>query len=170
MTHLSYCTKCGKKTLQWDGEKKQSCTQCDYVLYHNCAAAVAVIIKHDEKILLTRRNQEPHKGKLDLSGGFTDPKESAEDTCRRELKEELDITIDSNKLKYKTSLPNTYIYKQIMYNTLDLFFEYEVNAQLDIRLEQSEISDYIWLKVDDINIDDIAFDSQKKYFTDLKKV
>lgn len=164
MKQLTFCPKCGHKSLNWDGEKKWKCKDCDYVMYHNCAGAVAVIIRYKEEILLTRRNQEPAKGKLDLSGGFVDPRESAEETCKRELKEELNIDIDIHQLKYKTSLPNTYLYKDISYNTLDLFYEYEVDKKFDVQLEFSEVSDFIWIKKEGINIDDIAFDSQKKFF------
>lgn len=164
MKHLSFCPKCGHQSLIWDGEKKWSCNDCDHVMYHNCAGAVAVIIRYKDEVLLTRRNQEPKKGKLDLSGGFVDPRESAEETCRRELKEELDIDINPSLLEYKTSLPNTYLYKDINYNTLDLFYEYKVDEKFEVTLELSEVSDYVWVKKEDINIDDIAFDSQKQFF------
>ena len=125
MEYLKFCPKCGNESLNWDGEKKWNCKVCDYVLFHNVAGAVAVVIKFGDEILLTRRNQEPKKGKLDLAGGFVDPKETAEETCARELFEEMKIKIDISKLKYLASLPNIYEYKNIIYNTLDLFYEYE---------------------------------------------
>ena len=164
MSDLKFCPKCGKPSLQWDGEKKWSCSNCDYVLYHNVAGAVAVVIKHEDEILFTRRNQEPKKGKLDLAGGFVDPNESAEETCVRELFEELKIKVDLSQLKYLASLPNTYEYKNILYNTIDLFYEYEVAEKLELQLELSEISETIWLKKNEVNIEDIAFDSQKIFF------
>ena len=126
--------------------------------------AVAVIIKFNDEILFTRRNQEPKKGKLDLAGGFVDPKESAEETCVRELFEEMKIKVDISQLKYLASLPNTYEYKNILYNTIDLFYEYEVAEKLELQLELSEISETIWLKKNEVNIEDIAFDSQKIFF------
>ena len=164
MSDLKFCPKCGKPSLQWDGEKKWSCSSCDYVLFHNVAGAVAVVIKHNDEILFTRRNQEPKKGKLDLAGGFVDPKESAEETCVRELFEEMKIKVDLSQLKYLASLPNTYEYKNILYNTIDLFYEYEVAEKLELQLELSEISETIWLKKNEVNIEDIAFDSQKIFF------
>lgn len=164
MSDLKYCPKCGNETLNWDGEKKWSCSNCDYVLFHNVAGAVAVIIKFDDEILFTRRNQEPKKGKLDLAGGFVDPKESAEETCVRELFEEMKIKVDRSQLKYLASLPNTYEYKNILYNTIDLFYEYEVSEKVEFQLELSEISETIWIKKDQINLEDIAFDSQKLFF------
>ena len=169
MNDLKYCPKCGNPTLIWDSEKKWSCSHCDFVLFHNVAGAVAVLIKYGDEVLFTRRNQEPKKGKIDLAGGFVDPKESAEETCVRELFEELKIEVDISQLKYLASLPNTYEYKNILYNTIDLFYEYEVSKKLELHLEQSEISETIWIKKNEIDLDDIAFDSQKiflkKYLT-----
>ncbi len=161
MNDLKYCPKCGNPTLIWDSEKKWSCSHCDFVLFHNVAGAVAVLIKYGDEVLFTRRNQEPKKGKIDLAGGFVDPKESAEETCVRELFEELKIEVDISQLKYLASLPNTYEYKNILYNTIDLFYEYEVSKKLELHLEQSEISETIWIKKNEIDLDDIAFDSQK---------
>ena len=163
MKHLKYCPQCGQQTLKWDGEKKWSCSSSDYSLVHNVAGAVAVVITHQDEILFTRRNQEPKKGKLDLAGGFVDPKESAEETCVRELQEEMQIEIDSTKLKYLASLPNVYEYKNISYNTLDLFYKYEVEEKFLVELELSEISETIWIKKTELNIDDIAFSSQKLF-------
>ncbi len=162
---LKFCPKCGQETLQFDGEKKFSCHQCNFVLYHNCAAAVAVIIRCGDEVLLTKRNQNPRLGKLDLAGGFVDPKESAENTCARELYEELGIEIDQKKLNFLMSLPNIYHYKEIDYNTLDLFFEYQVDEKINaVKLETNEIAEAIWVKISELNVDEIAFDSQKNFF------
>lgn len=168
MEYLKFCPKCGNESLNWDGEKKWNCKVCDYVLFHNVAGAVAVVIKCGDEILLTRRNQEPKKGKLDLAGGFVDPKESGEETCARELFEEMKMRIDISKLKYLASLPNIYEYKNIIYNTLDLFYEYESEKKFEVNLEISEISETVWLKVQDINPDDIAFDSQRIFLEKYK--
>ena len=161
MIKLRFCPQCGNESLNWDGEKKWNCGSCDYVLFHNVAGAVAVVIRCGNEILFTRRNQEPKKGKLDLAGGFVDPKESAEETCVRELLEEMKLDVDISKLKYLASLPNVYEYKNIVYNTLDLFYEYEVDKKFEADLEISEISETVWLLIDDIKPDDIAFDSQR---------
>ena len=168
MEYLKFCPKCGNESLNWDGEKKWNCKVCDYVLFHNVAGAVAVVMKCGDEILLTRRNQEPKKGKLDLAGGFVDPKESGEETCARELFEEMKMRIDISKLKYLASLPNIYEYKNIIYNTLDLFYEYESDEKFEVNLEISEISETVWLKIQDINPDDIAFDSQRIFLEKYK--
>ena len=164
MKILKYCPSCGKESLNWDGEKKWSCPNCNFTLYNNVAGAVAVVIRYNDEIYLTRRNRDPKKGKLDLAGGFVDPKESAEETCKRELFEELQLDIDISNLKYLTSLPNVYQYKEIDYNTIDLFYEYNVPEKFEVNLELSEISEAIWIPLQKLDLEDLAFDSQKRFF------
>jgi NADH pyrophosphatase NudC (nudix superfamily) len=169
MKILKYCPNCGKESLQWDGEKKWSCPTCNFTLYNNVAGAVAVVIRYNDEIYLTRRNRDPKKGKLDLAGGFVDPKESAEETCKRELFEELQLDVDISNLKYLTSLPNVYQYKEIDYNTIDLFYEYNVSEKFEVNLEFSEISEAVWIPLKELDFEDIAFDSQKKFFEEYLK-
>ncbi|EJL71126.1 NUDIX hydrolase [Chryseobacterium populi] len=169
MKLLKYCPSCGKESLQWDGEKKWSCPNCDFRLYNNVAGAVAVVIRCGNEIYLTRRNQDPKKGKLDLAGGFVDPRESAEESCKRELFEELQLDINISNLKYLTSLPNIYHYKEIDYNTIDLFYEYRISEKFEASLELSEISETQWIPLSEINLEDIAFDSQKRFFEQYLK-
>ena len=163
MNDLKYCPKCGEKSLEWDGEKKWSC-RCGFVLYNNCAAAVAVVLRHGDEIMLTRRNQDPARGKLDLAGGFVDPHESAEEACLRELNEELKISLKAENLRYLMTLPNVYHYKGIDYNTLDIFYEYHIEERFTPDLAISEISEVVWLRPEHLNPDDIAFNSQKVFF------
>lgn len=169
MKILKYCPNCGKESLQWDGERKWSCQNCGFTLYNNVAGAVAVVIRYNDEIYLTRRNRDPKKGKLDLAGGFVDPKESAEETCKRELFEELQLGVDISNLKYLTSLPNVYQYKEIDYNTIDLFYEYRVPEKFEVNLELSEISEAVWIPLKELNLEEIAFDSQKKFFEEYLK-
>lgn len=169
MKILKYCPNCGKESLNWDGEKKWSCPNCDFRLYNNVAGAVAVVIRFNNEIYLTRRNRDPKKGKLDLAGGFVDPRESAEETCKRELFEELQLDVDISNLKYLTSLPNVYQYKEIDYNTIDLFYEYNVTEKFEVNLDVSEISEAVWIPLKELDLEDLAFDSQKKFFNEYLK-
>lgn len=169
MKILKYCPSCGKESLNWDGEKKWSCPECNFTLYNNVAGAVAVVIRFENEIYLTKRSRDPKKGKLDLPGGFVDPRESAEETCKRELFEELQLEVDISNLKYLTSLPNVYQYKEIDYNTIDLFYEYNVTEKFDVNLDFSEISETVWISLKELDLEDLAFDSQKKFFTEFLK-
>ncbi|WKS95059.1 NUDIX hydrolase [Riemerella columbina] len=166
---LQYCPHCGKPSLKWINQRKFSCDACGFVLYQNCAAAVAVLLTYRDEILLTRRNQEPKKGFLDLSGGFCDPNETAEQTCARELWEELQLTINPEKLQYLGSQANVYPYKEVNYNTVDLFYRYALDEKPDFNLEEHEINAVVWLKKDELNLEELAFESQKRFLNHYLK-
>lgn len=129
------------------------------VYYQNVAAAVAVIIEKEGNILFTIRNREPKLGMLDLPGGFTDPDESAEETCARELKEELNLELKPENFHYFKSQPNNYLYKGIPYKTEDLIFTAKLPESNQIILEESEIQEIKWIPKQEINIQDIGFES-----------
>ncbi|PQL93192.1 NUDIX hydrolase [Apibacter adventoris] len=166
---FKYCPNCKSPHLIFDKGIKITCTDCDFEFYHNTAGAVAVIIQKEDKILLTVRNKDPQKGYLDLAGGFIDPAETAEFSCVRELKEELNIDIDKTKLQYINSNPNTYLYKNILYNTIDLFFLYRDDHLLIEDFDTIELKGFLWKKITEIDIDELAFESQKKTLSLLKK-
>lgn len=126
------------------------------------------MLEYDGKILFIRRVREPGKGKLDLPGGFIDPNESAEDGLNRELQEELGITIPSlvtrktsHGLKYIGSAPNTYKYKDVTYNTCDLFFYSKIEA-LPAQFDKSEIAALELIDPMKVEKDDFAFKSSQK--------
>jgi 8-oxo-dGTP diphosphatase len=52
----------------------------------------------DGRVILIRRKGEPFKGKLALPGGHVDPKETVEQACAREAREEIGLAVDSDKL------------------------------------------------------------------------
>lgn len=60
--------------------------------------AVAVIINERSEVLLTRRHAERHQGGLwEFPGGKCEPGEALGDALRRELHEELAITVESHE-------------------------------------------------------------------------
>ena len=168
---FNFCPNCSSQDITFDFRKFQ-CHHCEMVYYHNVAAATAVILRYEDEILFTVRNREPQFGKLDLPGGFTDPNESAEQTCQRELKEELGVEIDVDKFKYFLSQPNDYEYKTIPYKTCDLVFEVKLNDKVNFILEKEEILDVKWININEINLDDIGFVSLRnavKHYINLNK-
>ncbi|MDG4945121.1 NUDIX domain-containing protein [Weeksellaceae bacterium KMM 9713] len=158
---FQFCPKCGSSNHKFENHHRFECLDCGFVYYHNCAAAVMVIMRRDDKVLFTVRNNEPKKGKLDFPGGFVDPKESAQFAAKRELKEELDIDIDMDDLVLLDTEPNDYDFRDILYRTLDIVFEIELKDNQKINLEKSEIQEAKWLSADEINMEDIGFDSMK---------
>lgn len=165
---FKFCPNCKSDHLEYPHGSKILCLDCNFEYYHNTAGATAVVIQKNDEILFTIRNKEPKKGFLDLAGGFIEAEETAEHGSFRELQEELNISIDLSKLKYICSHPNTYLYKNILYNTIDLFFLYK-DENLSIGdYDPIELKGYVWKKLSDIDLNEIAFDSHKKTLTLLK--
>ncbi len=158
---FEFCPNCAEKKIVFYDNKKWKCRNCSFEYYHNVAGAVAVLLIKDNKILFTVRNNEPQLGKLDLPGGFIDPKESAEECCVRELCEELKINIKKENLKYLGSAPNIYLYKNIIYNTIDLFFLYPFEEEIK-QFDADELKDIQWISLHEILYEKLAFGSQKK--------
>lgn len=160
MKIFNYCPSCGAENILYDGIKKFNCNECSFTFFQNTAVAVAAILEYDEKILLVKRGKEPHKGKLDLPGGFVEPKESAEDALKREIKEELNIEIE--KPEYLNSFPNIYEYKGVFYNVCDLFFFSRISV-LPTELDRTEIAELILVNRSEIPINKMAFESTRQF-------
>ena len=166
---FQYCPSCGKRKIQYKGNKFD-CLDCAFVYYHNTAAASGCIIRSGEKILLLVRGREPSMGKLDLPGGFVDPGEGILEGLYREIKEELGweppIPPGVSLAEFFTlfaSFPNTYPYKNIVYNTCDMFFTISAPGltEKELCLEADEISGIRFLRPEEIKNEDLAFDSTR---------
>lgn len=152
-----HCVKCAKPSLVKDGEKAFCCHLCGFVYFHNVAAAVCVVMVCDGQILLVERAQDPGKGKLDFPGGFVDYHESNEQALKRELMEELQLPVES--MQYLFSYPNRYLFKAVLYSTLDSFFECKLDMKPDLVLQQDEVSRYLWVDLCSVDVKQLAFDS-----------
>ena len=167
---FQYCPSCGTKKILFKGKKFQ-CSGCGFTYYHNTAAASGCIIETGKKVVLLVRGKEPAAGKLDLPGGFTDPGEGVLDGLIRELKEELGweppVPPGKTPFEYFTlfaSFPNTYPYKNIVYNTCDMFFTISVPdlSEKDFKPEPGEIAGIRFLSPDEIKDEDMAFKSTRR--------
>ena len=122
---FKFCPHCKSQDFSFTDLVKFKCHNCNFEYYHNIAAAVAVVFTFENKILFTVRNEDPDKGKWDLPGGFIDPNENAQEAACREILEELGLPITSSQLRFVTTAPNNYFYKNVPYRTMDIFFECE---------------------------------------------
>jgi NAD+ diphosphatase len=159
---FKYCPNCSSQNLIYTNNYKLHCADCDFVLYHNIAAAVALIFTFEDKILFTERNVNPDEGKLDLPGGFIDPNETAEAAACREISEELGLTIASSDLTYVTTQPNNYLYRNVPYRTMDIFYECQLKTAVISINAADEIKELIWIKRSEIDLNKIGFVSIRK--------
>ena len=181
---FKFCPFCASGKIKFNDKNAFRCPDCGFVYYHNTAAATGCLIRVPEpdgdRFVFSVRNREPGKGLLDMPGGFVDPGEGALECLYRELQEELGWTPPipegvnlTGVFKLYASFPNVYPYKGIKYNTCDMYFTIRAPGltQKDLQLEQAEISEVRFLKSDEIDLEQFAFESTKKavktYFANL---
>lgn len=70
------------------------CSQCEFVLYENPAAAAAAIVLRGDEVLLIRRGIEPFRGHWALPAGYEEVDESPAVTAVRETFEETGAVIE----------------------------------------------------------------------------
>ncbi|WP_298119052.1 NUDIX domain-containing protein [Flavobacterium sp.] len=159
---FKYCPNCSSQNLTYVNNFKLHCSDCDFILYHNIAAAVALVFTYEDKILFAERNVEPDKGKLDLPGGFIDPNETAEEAACREVNEELGLELTPDDLKYITTAPNNYLYRNVPYRTMDIFYECSLKTNVISIKAADEIKSLTWIKRNEIDLNKIGFASIRK--------
>ncbi|MBP6611579.1 MAG: NUDIX domain-containing protein [Paludibacter sp.] len=160
--HLfGFCPRCGSERFVEHNTKAKLCRQCGFQYYNNSSAAVAAFIlsPNGEELLLCTRAKNPEKGTLDLTGGFVDDGETAEEAIIREIKEELNL--DVTQAQYLYSLPNYYLYSGFTVHTLDLFFLVEVDTLTTIRCAD-DVSEARFIPFNQIDINTIGLQSVKK--------
>ena len=93
---------------------------------------VEIWIINDNKLLMTQRSiNKSHSGKWEVPGGCSLTNETSIDTIKRELKEEVGITIKDYILL------DTSIYKK---QFVDIYTSNELINMNDIHLQESEVS------------------------------
>jgi ADP-ribose pyrophosphatase YjhB (NUDIX family) len=159
-----YCSRCGVGGVV-DSGRKVVCGGCGFEFYFNVAAAVAGLIFVEGKLLLTRRAYEPCKGMLDLPGGFVDRGETGEAALAREIREELNLDIED--VEYYGTAANTYLYGQLEYQVLDLFYLCRPR-DMSCCVAADDVADFGLFELGEIDLAELAFSSTRKMLGRLR--
>ena len=155
-----HCPKCGLRRPRVVDETPLRCDHCGFVYYFNpTVAAAAILLQADGRGLFIRRAKEPSQGMLGLVGGFIDIGETAETALRREVREEVNLEIRS--LRFLCSEPNRYVYREVTYPVLDLFFVATVEDPQQARA-LDEVASFAWLDPQQVNPAEMAFPSMSR--------
>lgn len=139
---FNYCPFCSKVTTKKDN--KYECQNCHKVVYINPKPCVSVMPIRDGQVLLATRKIDPHKGELDLLGGFLEVNETSEEGAIRELLEETGVRIKI--LDYLGSSCD--IYNDSDDHTLILYFAAEIIENEPIACD--DIAAVNWYSLDNL--------------------
>ena len=128
-------------------------------MFLNVAAAVGVIIECDGRLLFGLRKHDPGKGMLTLPGGFADPGETGEAAALREVREETGIEL--LQIQYLCSFPNSYHYRDLYYDTLDVIYCCRL-AELPQMQAADDLEELLWIDRERVDSEHIAFSSLRK--------
>jgi NAD+ diphosphatase len=87
-----FCSRCGNVTAQIPGKFERLCSVCGLSFYPRISPSMIVLIKKEDKILMSRSPHFP-PGAYGLIAGFVEAGESIEEAVHREVKEEVGIEI-----------------------------------------------------------------------------
>ena len=74
------------------------CSSCGFVQFHDPKVAVIALAVHWNKVLLIQRAVDPAKGKWSLPGGYMDAGEMPQEALKRELQEEVGLSVKIGEL------------------------------------------------------------------------
>jgi NAD+ diphosphatase len=87
-----FCGRCGAPTAPVPGERAMGCAQCGLQQYPRVAPAVIMIVHRGDEMLLAQGARFPMKIFSALAG-FVEPGETLEQAVRREVREEVGVTV-----------------------------------------------------------------------------
>lgn len=139
----SFCGRCGEHLEYSHKERAMICSSCGNVVYPKIAPAVIVGILNSsgDKIVMTRYAGREYKGHA-LVAGFCEIGETAEDTVRREVLEEVGLHV--RNIRYYKSQPWGF--------DSNLLFGYYCTADEDepIHMDDGELAKAVWVSRDEI--------------------
>ena len=129
-----YCGRCSTQTVDRSHERAKACPNCGLLSYPRISPAIIVLVQKGEQLLLARAHHFP-PDRYSVLAGFVEPGETLEDAVRREVYEEVGLTI--RNIRYFGSQPWPFP------NSLMIAFTCEY-AGGEIVLEQEEMADAGW--------------------------
>ncbi len=135
-----FCGRCGKPTLEKEGERAKECPACGFVAYPRISPAAIVAVVRDGRLLLARSARFP-RAFFSVLAGFVDPGETLEECIHREVREEVGIEV--SKLRYFGSQSWPFP------NSLMIAFTAEY-ACGEISIDGKEIEEAAWYSADEL--------------------
>lgn len=133
---------------------------CGFKFWQNSKPSACVVLANtDGRVLLVTRKIEPHKGKLDLPGGFLQEGEHPIAGAIRELQEELDVKISITD--FLGFVPDRYLYQDINYWVLDIGFVATITTGTPNATD--DVAGFDWYDPRMVARSDLALDSNAEF-------
>ena len=135
-----FCGRCGQPTEQDVVDRAKVCRACELRFYPRISPCMIVLVTRGEEVLLAH-HQRASRVMYSTLAGFVEAGESVEECVRREIMEEVGVSV--GKVEYFRSQPWPFP-SQLM---LGFFAEYEAG---DIHIDPVEIVDAKWFRYDQL--------------------
>src|SRR6185503_11021853 len=95
-----FCLRCGARLVsaREGGHHRRRCRRCGWTYYGNPVPACAALVMAGGRLLLARRARPPYARMWDLPGGFLEAGEDPPRALRRELREEIGVSVRRARL------------------------------------------------------------------------
>jgi len=135
-----FCGQCGQATVPHESERARLCKHCNTRYYPRISPCVIMLVTKGEECLLAQHTQSRSQFYSALAG-FIEPGETVENALRREVAEEVSLSV--GKLSYFGSQPWPFP------GQLMLGFHAEFDSG-DINVQEEEIADAKWFHYSDL--------------------
>lgn len=140
-----FCGRCGSTLVPDHKERMLFCPECNNMVYPRISPAVIVCVINGDKILMSKYAGRAYT-KYALIAGFTEIGESAEQTVKREVMEEVGLKVKN--IRYYKSQPWAFS------GSLLLGYFAELDGDDTITLDKTELSEAGWFSREEITIED----------------
>jgi NAD+ diphosphatase len=135
-----FCAKCGAASVMQDEGYRRHCESCDADHFPRTDPVVIMAVCRGKRTLLGRQKSWP-QGMYSALAGFMEPGETLEAAVRREVKEEVGLTI--GRVDYVASQPWPFP------SSLMIGMIAEAESE-DLVIDESEIETARWFEADEI--------------------
>ena len=130
-----FCGRCATPTEPAPGERARRCPACGLLAFPRLAPAVITLVERDDGAALLARGRAFPVPKYSCLAGFVEPGETLEEAVRREVAEEVGVTL--GEVRYTASQPWPFPHS--------LMIGFEASwAEGEIVIDESEILDAEW--------------------------
>ena len=139
-----FCGHCGKKMRPHEKERMMYCDSCGTMEYPKITPAVIIAVTDGNRILLSKYAGRAFR-KYALLAGYTEIGETAEETVRREVMEEVGLRVKN--IRYYKSQPWSFT------ETLLMGFFCDLDGEDAITLDEDELALAEWFEREKIPVE-----------------